>query len=172
MRSDTYPDAPNRTLTPSHSAGTAIARMASPSGSDTSSRAFPPSSAREALPDASHRAISPAPVGGSVGAGGLVRAGPPAPLPPSLFTPPTSAADLTAKLELAQRTLRALDAHARLADLQTDFVQRSAEKKEAEQEKELAVLRRELEAAKRSAVEMQLKASATQKSVTRSACRR
>lgn len=151
MRSDAYSAPPSRGPT-GYPGEAESARVGSPTHANGTMRAFPGSPAQGGHPD-----LAGSPSTGSTSSRTL------APLPASLFTPPTSADDLAAKLELARKTLRELDALARQADEDREYAKRAADRKEAEQEQELVVLRRELEAAKRSAVEMQIKAGATQK---------
>ncbi|KAL7417259.1 hypothetical protein BDY24DRAFT_164372 [Mrakia frigida] len=176
MRSDTIPGLPTSRIpsTANHnnnpSSSTAEIHLSGPPSNGTM-RAFPPSPDKAspstlpitALPSPSKPA-SPAKT--SVN-GNAVASGPPPPLSPSLFAPPTSAGDLAAKLKLAEMKLAELTAQAKLAEGHLDLVKRAAKRKEGEQERELNALRRELEGAKRAAVELQMKAGVTQRLVER-----
>lgn len=179
MRSDTISAAaPIRSAISSSSSGDVKATLRlSSDASAGPMRAFPPSPDKVSRPSLSPVSTRspPFPIEASTPANLLstvvngVSAHPEflAPLPPSLFFPPTSPKDLAAKLKLAEMKLAELIAQAKLADGHLDLVKRAAKRKEGEQERELAVLRRELEVAKRTAVEMQMKAGVTQRYVRR-----
>ena len=161
MRSDLYSAGPSRHPAGSYPGDIELARTGSPTPSNGSSRAVPASPIKSTSLDPTRNS--------SIGDIAATPVGPLAPLPASLFTPATSAEDLAAKLALAQKTLRELDARARLTAEQAETARRAAERKEDEQDKEIAVLRRELEAAKRTAVEIQIKAN-TQRRYGRVLC--
>lgn len=86
-------------------------------------------------------------------------------LPSSLFLPPTSAEDLSAKFELARETLCNLEKHARLLSDQLQHSRQESDRKEASAREEVVTLRREAKKAELRAERMRLTADAAQRQV-------